>query len=121
MDSCDLPLEQQSGLLSFWFPLALLQMGFTEPISRLLLRFTSPFHPCQINWRYISVALALGSPLLDVIQHPALWSTDFLMQNARDHPIYSYCQIFFILFHSILHLQHNFYRFSKGIFVNLVY
>jgi len=28
-------------------------------------------------WRYISVALVLGSPPPDVIRHPALWSPDF--------------------------------------------
>src|SRR5712692_3073791 len=27
--------------------------------------------------RYVSVALSLRSPSLDVIQHPALWSSDF--------------------------------------------
>ena len=62
---------------------------------------TSPFHP-YLKWhsksmiwlvelihsnllecipsylrRYISVALSFKSPWLDVIQHPALWSSDF--------------------------------------------
>lgn len=34
--------------------------------------------------RFISVALSLGSPPLDVIQHPALWCTDFPRKNSRD-------------------------------------
>ena len=45
---------------------------------------TSPFHPYLIYFnklkyirRYLSVALSFKSPWLDVIQHPALWSSDF--------------------------------------------
>lgn len=38
---------------------------------------TSPFHPYLYNRRYISVALSFKSPWLDVIQHPALRSSDF--------------------------------------------
>jgi hypothetical protein len=29
------------------------------------------------RWRYVSVALSVGSPLLGVTQHPARWSSDF--------------------------------------------
>gem|GEM_PF-6057187 len=40
--------------------------------------------------RFISVALSLGSPPLDVIQHPALWSSDFpqVSLDTRDYLIY---------------------------------
>ena len=31
----------------------------------------------EVVGRYVSVALSLRSPSLDVIQHPALWSSDF--------------------------------------------
>jgi len=31
----------------------------------------------EVAGRYVSVALSLRSPSLDVIQHPALWSSDF--------------------------------------------
>src|SRR5579864_5109386 len=31
----------------------------------------------EVAGRYVSVALSLRSPSLDVIQHPALWSPDF--------------------------------------------
>ena len=43
-------------------------------------------------WRYISVALAWGSPPPDVIRHPALWSPDFphLHKCSRDHLSNSY-------------------------------
>lgn len=36
---------------------------------------------------FFSVALSVGSPRLDVIQHPALWSPDFPRgQRPRGHP-----------------------------------
>ena len=47
-------------------------------------RFTLTSQPEQqlscsalISGGFFSVALSLGSPPLDVIQHPALWSPDF--------------------------------------------
>ena len=70
--------------------LVLLRVGFTE--SRCHHRdwcaLTAPFHPYQARCTAIirsvhgpgglfSVALSLGSPPLDVIQHPALRSPDF--------------------------------------------
>jgi len=47
--SCDLPLGKQRATALFILNLVLLQMGFTEPISRLIAgeAFNSPFHPCQ--------------------------------------------------------------------------
>jgi len=60
--------------------LALLQVGFTEPGQSpgLLVSSYLTFPPLPgISGRYLSVALALGSPPLDVIQHPALRSSDF--------------------------------------------
>lgn len=35
------------------------------------------FNLTDVNRRYVSVALSLGSPPLGVTQHPALWSSDF--------------------------------------------
>ena len=70
--------------------LVLLRVGFTE--SRCHHRdwcaLTAPFHPYQTRCTAVirsvhgpgglfSVALSLGSPPLDVIQHPALRSPDF--------------------------------------------
>ena len=70
--------------------LVLLRVGFTE--SRCHHRdwcaLTAPFHPYQAGCTAVthsvhgpgglfSVALSLGSPPLDVIQHPALRSPDF--------------------------------------------
>ena len=70
--------------------LVLLRVGFTE--SRCHHRdwcaLTAPFHPYQAKCTAVtysvygpgglfSVALSLGSPPLDVIQHPALRSPDF--------------------------------------------
>ena len=71
--------------------LVLLRVGFTElPMSPLELvrsyRTVSPLpghcvrQSCRSARRpggLFSVALSLGSPPLDVIQHPALWSPDF--------------------------------------------
>jgi len=71
--------------------LVLLRVGFTElPMSPLALvrsyRTVSPLpgHCVRQFCRdarqpggLFSVALSLGSPPLDVIQHPALWSPDF--------------------------------------------
>jgi len=38
----------------------------------------SRFHYLMAGrWRYVSVALSVGSPLLGVTQHPARWSSDF--------------------------------------------
>jgi len=42
---------------------------------------TAPFQHCHETLRpfgvFFSAALSVGSPPLDVIQHPALWSSDF--------------------------------------------
>ena len=43
---------------------------------------TAPFHPYRRAGGLFSVALSLRSPSLDVIQHPALWSSDFPHQLA---------------------------------------
>jgi len=45
-------------------------VGFTKPFLLLKMRcaLTTPFHPYQIGGIF-SVALSLGSPLLEVIQH----------------------------------------------------
>ena len=78
------PTRGQAGLLMSLY-LVLLQMGFAQPAGHpaaggLLL---PPFHPCSLpprmkdRWRYVSVALSVGFPLLGVTQHPARWSSDF--------------------------------------------
>ena len=70
--------------------LVLLRVGFAEPRChhRGWCALTAPFHPYQMRYTAVarsvcqpgglfSVALSLGSPPLDVIQHPALRSPDF--------------------------------------------
>ena len=65
------------------FYLVLLQVGFTvpqlSPVARCAL--TAPFHPYRIirklSGGLLSVALAVGSRLPEVIWHPAHWSPDF--------------------------------------------
>ncbi len=66
-------------------------MGFTQPASHLAAGELLPHHFAltrqvtihvnatflEVAGRYVSVALSLRSPSLDVIQHPALWSSDF--------------------------------------------
>jgi hypothetical protein len=65
-------------------------MGFTQPASHLAAGELLPHHFAltrqatllvasylEVVGRYVSVALSLRSPSLDVIQHPALWSSDF--------------------------------------------
>lgn len=82
--SSDLP-ESRSGK-SVALCLVLLRMGFTCALlvtSEAVVSYTAiPPLPKKLrmnghSWRYISVALALESPLPDVIRHPALWSPDF--------------------------------------------
>jgi hypothetical protein len=67
-------------------------MGFTQPASHLAAGELLPHHFAltrlmgtrkgpriliEVAGRCVSVALSLRSPSLDVIQHPALWSSDF--------------------------------------------
>ncbi len=82
--SSDLPLGGTSSPLSS--PnLVLLQMGFTEPHSRLCAGELLP-HLSILTFRRrrsISVALSLKSPSLGVTQHPALWSSDFPRVTTR--------------------------------------
>ena len=59
--------------------------GLPQPISHLTAGKLLPHHFTltlamrldACGWRYLSVALSLGSPPLAVNQHPALWSSDF--------------------------------------------
>src|SRR5579863_4618347 len=56
--------------------LVLLPVGFALPLPLPVARcaLTAPFHPCRRPkpvWRYVSVALSLGSPPPDVIRHRA--------------------------------------------------
>ena len=61
----------------------LLQVRFTVPIRHrtgpwaLTPRFHPYVRPREAKRGLLSVALSLGSPPLDVIQHPVLWSPDF--------------------------------------------
>jgi len=49
---------------------------------------TSPFHPYpSLEWRFVSVALSVGLPLLGVTQHPARWSSDFPPASGGRSPI----------------------------------
>jgi len=50
---------------------------------------TPPFHRCrghEDRGCVLSVALSFGSPRLDVIQRPALWSPDFPQAENRPRP-----------------------------------
>jgi len=56
--------------------LVLLPVGFAlpPPLPAARCALTAPFHPCRPPlagkvWRYVSVALSLGSPPPDVIRH----------------------------------------------------
>jgi len=70
---------------SFTLPyLALLLVGFTwhpasppDPVSSYLTLSPLPAFAKASAGGLLSVALSLGSPPLDVIQHHALWSPDF--------------------------------------------
>lgn len=87
--SSDLPPGETSSL-HFIPYLVLLQMGFTEPHSRLCAGELLPHLSILTSKRRsISVALSLESPPLGITQHPALWSSDFPRAKARDYLIYS--------------------------------
>ena len=86
-----IPLSPTWEQLEWPLYLVLLRMGFTKlPMSPSeLVRSYRTVSPLPGNLRraarrsprspggLFSVALSLGSPPLDVIQHPALWSPDF--------------------------------------------
>jgi hypothetical protein len=64
--------------------LVLLLVGFTwhpasppDPVSSYLTLSPFPAFACALAGGLLSVALSLGLPPLDVIQHHALWSPDF--------------------------------------------
>jgi len=63
--------------------LVLLPVGLAKPVwsPRLLVVSYTTFSPSPRAWAgagsLFSVALSVGSPRLDVIQHRALWSSDF--------------------------------------------
>ena len=62
--------------------LALLRVGFTEPLESprtLVVSYTtvSPLPPRKRSGGLFSVALSRGSPRVGVTHHPALWSPDF--------------------------------------------
>ena len=60
---------------------------------------TAPFHPylppsCDGEGRYLSVALSVASPRLDVIQPAARWSSDFpphLAMRRSSDPLHALC------------------------------
>ena len=57
----------------------------SQPVTWLLVSSYLAISPLPVAGRYVSVALSLGLPPLDVIQHPALWSSDF-PQTAENPP-----------------------------------
>ena len=90
------PTRKLSGQLIV-FCSVLLRMGFTcacnVTITAVVSYSAFPPLPYRI-WRFISVALALESPLPDVIWHPALWSPDFpylrtFANSSHDYLSYS--------------------------------
>jgi len=95
-DSLQRPYPGAKRAASWLLYSVLLQVGFAGPASRLtageLLPRLSTLTRLIQAWRYISVALSLGSPLLGVTQHSALWSSDFPQRQPfgscpRDHLI----------------------------------
>jgi len=73
--------------------LALLLVGFTwhpaspsDPVSSYLTLSPLPAFAKAPAGGLLSVALSLGSPPLDVIQHHALWSPDFPLPLKRERP-----------------------------------
>ncbi len=98
--TCRLKRHYPRGRRATSFPsyLALLRVGFTWPISRLIAGgllhhlFTLTSLICRGARRYVSVALSLGSPPPEVIRHPALWSRDFPRGHIspRDRPACSH-------------------------------
>ena len=70
--SSDLPYSATGSRIAEF--LVLLRVGFTWPQYGTILAVGSysTFPPLPHKWRFISVALALESPLPDVIRHPAL-------------------------------------------------
>ena len=72
------PTWKQIGPI-YRFHLGLARMRFTYalPVTSQAVSSYLAISPLPRMWRYISVALAWGLPLPDVIRHPALWSPDF--------------------------------------------
>ena len=65
-------------------------MGFAQPAGHPTAGELLPHHftltrilPWKDRWRYVSVALSVGSPPLGVTQHPARWSSDFPLARKR--------------------------------------
>ena len=88
MDSSDTTRKDQRAASSLPY-LVLLRMGFTKPANHLTAGALLP-HRFILTGKaggLFSVALSLGSPPLDVIQHPALRSSDFPHQHkgCRDY------------------------------------
>ena len=68
--------------------LTLLRVGFTEPpgsLRALVVSYTtvSPLPPVESGGGLFSVALSRGSPRVDVIDHPAVWSPDLPHRTRR--------------------------------------
>ena len=86
--SSDQPGDGPGALLSPY--LILLRMGFARPpvhtgAGELLPRHFTLILPFP-EGRYVSVALSVGFPHLDVIQHPARRSSDFPHRLAPARP-----------------------------------
>lgn len=76
--SSDLPGKSASNLILPLFGLAAGGVYQAGQSPDLWCALTAPFHPYLAQrGGLFSVALSLGSPPLDVIQHPALCSSDF--------------------------------------------
>ena len=94
--SSDQPGDKDGHLLSLY--LVLLQMGFTQPAGHPAAGELLPHHFTLTRtgshrlkasrWRYVSVALSVGSPLLGVTQHPARRVRTFLPSETGGHPVY---------------------------------
>jgi len=64
-------------LVSSYLTISPLPALTTILITTLIISLNIPFCLVASRWRYVSVALSVGSPLLGVTQHPARWSSDF--------------------------------------------
>ena len=87
-DSSDQPGERPGVLNSLYS--VLLRMGFARPAIHIAAGELLPRHFTLIlpfpEGRYVSVALSVGFPHLDVIQHPARRSSDFPHRLAPARP-----------------------------------
>jgi hypothetical protein len=85
--SSDQPEREAGHLISLLFDLAPGEVCQASRSPDFWCALTAPFHPyrltCVSLGGVFSVTLSVGSPLLRVTKHPALWSPDFPQSPRR--------------------------------------